>query len=228
MPVLRRRVAGLRMTVRDIMMRGSDRTSRPQPRVAAVILAAGRSVRMGMVNKLLIKLGDKEMVAHVADHVLASLARPVVVVTGHEAPLVQAALGDRPVIIAHNPEFAQGLAGSLRAGVAALPPEIDAALICLGDMPLVGPAVLDRLIAAYAAGDGDICVPTVGRRLGNPILWDRRHFPTFAGLNGDEGARRLLACPGATVVEIEIGDGSIVTDIDTSEDVARMAGCRRA
>jgi len=231
--MLRRLVAGLGVIGRDIMIleKGdvpgaealSDRGRRRSPRVAAVVLAAGRSERMGEINKLLIKLGDREMVAHGADNALASRARPVVVVTGHQAALVAAALGDRPVMTVHNFEFRQGMASSLRTGVAALSPEVDAALICLGDMPLVGPAMLDRLIVAYAAGEGDICVPKFGQRRGNPVLWDRRYFAEFAELVGDEGARRLLLRHAAAVAEVVMDDAAVVTDVDTSEAAALMA-----
>src|SRR5262249_28167518 len=131
--------------------------TRPQPRdepvhagraVAAVVLAAGRSSRMGGPNKLLAEIGGRPLVRIVAETVLASRAHPVVVVTGHERERVEVALARLPVTFVHNPNYAEGLGTSLKAGVAALPAEVDGAVICLGDMPQVDAALIDQLIDA--------------------------------------------------------------------------------
>ena len=105
-------------------------------------------------------------------------ARPVVVVTGHRAEEVAAALAGRPVQFVHAADYADGLSASLRAGIAAVPAEAAAAMVCLGDMPLVTGRMIDRLIAAYDPDEGrPIVVPTSGGKQGNPMLWDRWFFP---------------------------------------------------
>ena len=123
----------------------------PSPReksVAAVILAAGRSSRMAPHNKLLVAdRTGKAMIARVVDNALSSAARPIIVVTGHREDEVRAAIGGRPVRFVAAPDYAVGLSASLRAGLAALPDEIAAALICLGDMPLITGQMLDRALA---------------------------------------------------------------------------------
>jgi molybdenum cofactor cytidylyltransferase len=192
------------------------------PRIAALVLAAGRSSRMGS-NKLLAEVAGKPMVAHVVDAALASQARPVVVVTGNEAERVAAALGDRPVQRVHNADFAAGISGSLKAGLKALGDEVDGALVCLADMPLLGAATLDRLIAAFNPVEGRaICVPTWNGKRGNPVLWSRRFFPEMAELAGDVGARHLIGEHAELVCEVAMADDAVLLDIDTPEALASL------
>jgi molybdenum cofactor cytidylyltransferase len=189
------------------------------PRIAAIVLAAGRSTRMGSANKLLAEIGGKAMVRRVAETALASAARPVVVVTGHMGAEVAAALSGLDVTLVANPHYAAGLATSLRAGVRALPADCGGALVLLGDMPRIAPEHLDRLIAASAAGA--IVVPVHAGRRGNPVLWPARCFPELLQLEGDAGARRLLAVHAGAVREVDPGSDAIFTDIDTPEALAR-------
>jgi molybdenum cofactor cytidylyltransferase len=194
------------------------------PRVAAIVLAAGRSTRMGPENKLLADLGGKPMVRHVVEVALASAARPVLVVTGHQAAEVGDALAGLDVTLVANPDYATGLASSLKAGIRAVPPDCDGALILLGDMPRVAPEQIDRLIAALAAEPECIVVPVHAGQRGNPVLWPRRYYAELLQLAGDAGARRLLAVHLEAIREIAIDDEAILSDIDTPEALARMRG----
>lgn len=207
--------------------------SRPQPREAtrqpatakvyAVVLAAGRSSRMGGPNKLLALFDDRPLVRLTSERALASSVAGTIVVTGHQEERVRAALSGLPVTITRNAEFASGLASSLKEGVAALPADAAGALILLGDMPGVTSADLDRLIAAFQAADA---VPVVrathkGKR-GNPVLLPHALFPAVATLEGDTGARHLVEAEGLAVVDVEIGEGASI-DVDTP-DAMRLAG----
>jgi molybdenum cofactor cytidylyltransferase len=194
------------------------------PRVAAVVLAAGQSRRMGPANKLLAMIEGQPMVARSVDAALASSADPVIVVTGHQRAEVEAALAGRRVRIVHNQAYSEGLSTSLRAGLAALPAEVDAALVVLGDMPRVTAAEIDRLIAAYDRVEGRlIVVPTSGGKRGNPVLWDRGFFAEMAEVSGDVGARHLIGAHAEAVVEVELGAGGVLLDIDTPEALAELA-----
>ncbi|MBP6819615.1 MAG: molybdopterin-binding/glycosyltransferase family 2 protein [Ferrovibrio sp.] len=205
-------------------------TVQRRPRIAAVILAGGLSSRMQGGNKLLADLEGKPILRHVVEHVLASPARPVIIVTGHRAEEVQAAAlagapsdgpGPDSLSFTHNPDFAGGLATSLVAGIRALPEGLDGALICLGDMPDVPPRVLDKLISAFNPVEGRaICVPVVGSKRGNPILWGAQFFNQLKGLDGDSGARRLLEQHSDWVCEVAAGDDGVLNDIDTAEALA--------
>ena len=194
--------------------------------VAAIVLAAGNSRRMGGVNKLLADVGGEPMVVRTLRNVLASRARPVVVVTGFEAEDVAQALDAASlaaaVTPAHNPDYAAGLSTSLRCGLAALPADTDGALVCLADMPNVGPAVLDRLIAAFDPADArTITIPTWQGRRGNPVLLAAPLFPELQQLTGDAGARSLIAATPEAVREVPVdavpAGAGIHEDVDTRD-----------
>jgi molybdenum cofactor cytidylyltransferase len=171
---------------------------------------------MGGDNKLIRTLGGAPLVRRSVEAVLASAARPVIVVTGHEAEALRGLLGDLPVQFVHNPRFAEGLSTSLRAGLDAVPHDADGVLICLGDMPAVTAAHIDALIAGFdPAGGKSIGVPTHAAKRGNPTLWARALFDDMRQVAGDVGARHLIGANESLVYEIEFGDTAVLTDLDT-------------
>src|SRR6185437_4875740 len=234
--VLTRLLAGLKVTRADLTGMGvggllMEIVTRPQPRkpaesegnrnVAAVILAAGRSTRMGGPNKMLAELGGKPMVRIVTEQVLASKASSVTVVTGHQAAEVEKALAGLKVKFVRNPDFAAGLAGSVRTGIAAVPDNADGAVVCLGDMPLIDAKLIDRLIEALAPDRGHlIAVPVSDNQRGNPVLWSRRFFNELMTLDGDVGARNLIVKHAEAVVEVTVEGHGAFLDIDTPEALA--------
>lgn len=241
--VLERRLAGLEVTSADVAAMGlggllKEIATRPQPRagdedagprhaprIAALILAAGRSTRFGATNKLLEDLDGTPIVRHVARAALQSRARPVVVVTGHEGERVSAALGGLDVRLIANPDYVQGLSTSLRAGIAALPPDIDGALVCLGDMPQITAGHLDRLISAFAPKEGrSIAVPVHNGKRGNPVLFARSLFAEMLEAEGDTGARHLIGRHAEEVAEVDLGTSAIFVDVDTPDALARLKG----
>ncbi|HET8997920.1 MAG TPA: molybdopterin-binding/glycosyltransferase family 2 protein [Acetobacteraceae bacterium] len=202
----------------------SGAAPRSAPTIAAVVLAAGRSRRMAPHNKLLVadKTG-KPMIARVVDNVLSSKARPIVVVTGHQAEQVEHALGGRPVRFVHAEDYAEGLSASLKAGIAAVPQDCAAAIVCLGDMPLVTGRMLDRLLESYDREEGRLIVlPTFHGKQGNPMLWDRRFFPEILQITGDSGARFLVGKHMESVAEIEMADDAVLRDFDTTESLSTL------
>ena len=245
--VLIRLFAGLTVTPRDMMRMGvggllKEMETRPMPRekapatprsgaaprsapvIAAVILGAGRSRRMAPHNKLLVSdKAGKAMIARVIDNVLSSNARPILIVTGHQADQVEHALGGRPVRYVHAPDYADGLSASLKAGIAAVPPECAAAVVCLGDMPLVTGRMIDRLMSMYDQDEGRLIVlPTFRGKQGNPMLWDRRFFPEILQITGDSGARFLVGKYPEFVCEVEMADDAVLRDFDTTESLATL------
>ena len=234
--VLMRLLAGLEVPREAITGMGvggllMEIVTRPQPRdeplaagarqIAAIVLAAGRSTRMGGPNKLLAEIGGKPLVRIAVEEALASRAKPVIVVTGHERERVEAALAGLPVKLVHNREFADGLATSVRTGIASVPAEADGAVICLGDMPQVDGGLIDRLIAAFDPEQGALgVVPTIDGKRGNPVLWSRRFFPDLMAIEGDIGARRLIGRYGEAVIEVPVTGKAALVDIDTQEALA--------
>ena len=232
--VLMRLLAGLEVPRQAITGLGvggllMEIVTRPQPRaepvaaargrrIAALVLAAGRSTRMGGPNKMIAEISRRPLVRIAAEEALASRASPVIVVTGHQRDQVEAALAGLPVQFVHNPDFAQGLGTSLRAGVAAVPADADGAIVCLGDMPQVDASLIDRLIAAF---DPDraalVVVPTFEGKRGNPVLWSRRFFPDLMAIEGDVGARFLIGRSPEAVIEVPVEGKATLVDIDTPE-----------
>ena len=195
----------------------------PVARVAAVVLAAGRSLRTGSANKLLAPVGDKSMIECTVDAVLQSQPCTTIVVTGHDAHAVRTRLAGRALRFVHNPDFADGLSTSVRAGIASLGDEIEAALICLGDMPRITSQLLRRIVAAYDPVTGcAIVVPRYAGKRGNPVLWDRRFFAEILTLTGDVGARRLLTKHADLVCELASDDAAVLVDYDTPQELDEL------
>jgi molybdenum cofactor cytidylyltransferase len=211
----------------EIVTRPQPRTTpEPEarhPRVGAILLAAGRGTRMGGPNKLLADVAGKPLVRHAAEAALGSEASPVVLVTGHQAEAVEQVLADLPLVRVRNPDFAQGLSTSLKAGLDALPEDIDGAVVMLGDMPRVSAALIDRLIAAFAPDQGRLAaVPVRDGRRGNPVLLAKRFFPDLRRVTGDVGGRGLLGEYGEAVVEVEVDGDAAFIDVDTPEALAAL------
>ncbi len=195
-------------------------------RIAAVVLAAGRSSRFRAAGgaektKLVAKLEGKPIVRRVVDAALASRARPVVVVVGHARGAVEAALAGSPATIAFNPDFEAGIASSLKLGLAATPADSDGAVVLLGDMPNVAPRLIDDLIGAFEARPTAHAVAPIreGRR-GNPVLLARILFEEAMRLVGDEGARRLLVALDPRAVTEIAAASDVSFDVDTPDDLA--------
>ncbi len=241
--VLERRFAGLEVSAHDISQMGvggllKEIALRPQARdseeangqrseaaIGCVVLAAGQSTRMGEANKLLADVEGKAMIRRVVEVAIASRAKPVVVVTGHQASEIKAELSDLDVNFVHNADYQSGMASSVRTGIGAMPRDLDGALVVLGDMPLIRPPHLDKMISAFAPKEGrSIVVPTYEGKRGNPILWSAEFFAQIQKLSGDVGARGLIVEHGDQVVEVEIGSAAVTADIDTPE---RLAALRR-
>jgi molybdenum cofactor cytidylyltransferase len=234
--VLMRQLAGLKVSREDIadMAVGGllmEIVTRPQPRtvgatgaghdIAAIILAAGRSTRMGGPNKMLAEINGKPLVRIVAEQALASRAASVLVVTGHERTKIAQALAGLDVRLVFNPDYADGLAGSVKAGIGAVPDTTDGAIVCLGDMPLVDKGLIDRLIDAFDPERGAlIAVPVADGRRGNPVLWSRRLFNELMTLQGDIGARHLIAQHQEAVAEVAVSGKSAFLDVDTPVELA--------
>lgn len=233
--VLMRLLAGLPVSRADITGMGvggllMEIVTRPQPRsepvaeagqrIAAIVLAAGRSTRMGALNKMLAEIGGKPLVRIAVEQALASRAKPVIVVTGHQNKQVEAALAGLPVRFVHNPDYADGLGTSLRSGIAAVPQEAGGAIVCLGDMPQVDSGLIDKLLAAFDPEKGAlIVVPSIDGKRGNPVVWSRRFFNELMSISGDVGARHLIGQYAEVMTEVQVSGDAALTDVDTPESL---------
>lgn len=240
--VLQRLMADVPVSRRDIQSMGPggllmEIFTRPQPRsaqekanhpqIAAVVLAAGRSTRMGS-NKLLEMVAGKPVVRHVVEAAMASRAGPVTVVIGHEAGRVAVALAGLDVYFVENPDYVSGMASSLRVGISAVPDTSAGALVLLGDMPQVRPEIINRLVDSFAGTTAAKAVaPVAAGRRANPVLISRALFEAVSGLSGDVGAKPLLETAGSDVLEVPVDDDGVLVDVDTPEALAAVRASPR-
>jgi molybdenum cofactor cytidylyltransferase len=195
-------------------------------RVAAVVLAAGRSSRTSPQNKLLAASGDMALIVRTVAAARATPACGVTVVTGHQSTEVERAIGVvfPDVRFVFNPDFSLGIASSIAAGIGALGRDVDAAIVCLGDMPEIRPSHLAALIEAFETSDGRaVCVPHYQGRRGNPVLWPRCDFRALQDLRGDVGGRQLLERCNDRLRRVDMPDDAILNDVDTPEALAAHA-----
>jgi molybdenum cofactor cytidylyltransferase len=232
--VLERVLAGLAVMGEDIMDMGvggllAEIPSRPSPReqsapvaprIAAVVLAAGLGRRMGGA-KMMATFEGKPMIVASVENLLASGVDDIIVVTGHEGDAIAKALSPYKVRLEHNFDYETGIASSLRVGVEAAG-KADAVIVCLGDMPRVSSATIDRMIAAFNPVEHrTIVVPTFQNKIGNPVLWGAEHFARLTSLQGDKGGRALIAQLKSDATEIE-ADVGVLQDADTPADLLAL------
>jgi molybdenum cofactor cytidylyltransferase len=190
--------------------------------IAGIVLAAGRSSRLGRPKQLLSVHGEP-LIRHTLRRVLASSLDEVFLVVGHEADGVRETVADLPVKYVFNPDAAAGQSTSVRAGLAALSSDVDAAVFILGDQPGIDPAVIDALIAAWRTSGSPVAAPRYEDRMGNPVLFDRRVFPELAALAGDTGARPVVrAYHDSGDLQVVLVAGQAPPDIDTEADYAAL------
>jgi molybdenum cofactor cytidylyltransferase len=205
--------------------------------VSVVVLAAGMSTRMGR-NKLLLTFRDKPLVVHAVDTLLASKAGEIVVVLGHESEKIWDQLedyarqvptgGQRPrVRLVKNADYRDGLSTSVRTGVEAVSPETGAIMIYLADQPLLEPADVDRIIAAFTtakAEDKMIVVPFFKGERGNPVILDASLRDSILGIVGDVGCKGVIKRYPEKVYAIEMANDHVVRDVDDVQAYERLGG----
>ena len=189
----------------------------PDRPVAALILAAGASERYGQLKTLLDWHGQP-LIAHIAQAVLASPARPVIVVLGAHADEIRRALNGLPVQIVVNRDWRDGMSASIRVGLAALPAEACAVLFVMGDQPGITPGLIESLIARFRQTGAPIAEPRFHDRPGTPTLFAREMFAELAHLTGDRGGRPLIIKYADRVAVVQVGNLATLQDIDTPED----------
>ena len=220
--------------LKEIPARPQPRAGLPavpgRPHVAALVLAAGAGRRMRGQDKLLEPVDGRPVVRLVAEAAGASRADEVVVVLPPGADARRAALAGLGAAIVEAPDWAEGMAASLRAGLAAVAARAEAVVVLLADMPEVTARDIDRLIAGFDPEEGREIVRAVAAdgAPGHPVLFGRRFFESLAALSGDRGAREVLADAGEFVVEVRLPGQGAVTDLDTPEAWAAWRAAREA
>ncbi len=185
--------------------------------IAALLLAAGSSRRMGRPKQLL-ELGGRPLVRRAVELAEASRVDEVVVVVGPNRAEIERALAGTRARLVDNPDHLSGMASSLQAGLRALGPQVEAAIVLLGDQPFQGAEVVDRLIETYRASRRPIVVPLYAGRRGNPVLFDRSLFGELAEQRGDQGGRDVVRADPERVATVPFDSERLQTDLDTWDD----------
>lgn len=192
-----------------------------RPIIGAIVLAAGKSSRMG-ANKLLLPLDGHPLLWRAINTACASSADVVLVVLGNEAERVAAALPQGRYRRVDNPRFADGLSTSLQAGLDALPENVDGALILLADMPFTASATVEALLAAAREAPDQIAAMNQGGRPIPPVYWPRDLFAALHDIHGDEGGRSLLMLSPEAVRLVAMAQPDEALDVDAPEDYQRI------
>ena len=196
-------------------------THKPSPQVAAIVLAAGMSQRMGMPKQLM-PLGDKTLLEHALANVRSADVSEIVLVLGAYADEIEQKIATDGLKIVINSLYEQGMGTSIRAGLAALDPSTTAALIVLADQPFVRPTTLDQLISYHAEHGSQITLPLYKGFRGNPVLLDQSVFPEMTGLSGDVGCRAIFGTHTEGIHKVPVNDIGVLLDIDTLDDLRHL------
>lgn len=196
-------------------------TNKQSPQVAAIVLAAGMSRRMGLPKQLM-PLGDKTLLEHALANVRSAEVSEIVLVLGAHADEIEQKIATDGLKIVINSLYEQGMGTSIRAGLAALDPSTTAALIVLADQPFVRPTTLDQLISYHAEHRSQITLPLYKGFRGNPVLLDRSVFPELTGLSGDVGCRAIFGTHTRGIHKVPVNDIGVLLDIDTMDDLRHL------
>lgn len=228
--VLQRLAADIKVTSKDIAKMGEGgllkevpqrtqpriKTVKKQPKVSAILLAAGQSIRMGGQNKLLRELEGKPLLRRSAETLLGSTIDECIVMVPSDMPDYYELLADLPVRLVEVKDAAEGMSRSIRAGIQACRHNADGALLCFADMPDITPQHIDKIVGTYLDAGGEIVVVPLDRhgRRGHPVLFDQRFFESLCDLSGDRGARDLLKSAPEFIRELQL-DSAVTRDLDT-------------
>lgn len=193
--------------------------------IAAVLLAAGKSHRMGTFKQLL-PIGSKTFVEACADNLLSSSVAEVIVVTGYDEAGVRAALGKRPVRIINNPDYESGMGSSVRRGVESVAVAASGIMIALADQPLIGPDVLNQIISEYEDKAATILIPTYQGKRGHPIILSTILKQEILSMDPGIGLKQVTRAHAEHITYVEVSSDSVLVDFDVPGDLEQLPGAK--
>ena len=191
--------------------------------VSAIILAAGESKRMGKLKQLL-PLGQDTILGQTIDNFLNSKAAETIVVIGYRAQEIINAIGNRPVKIALNPSYQQGMSTSISAGLKLISDKSQGIMIVLADQPFISNQTIDRLIGVFSSSHKGIVIPAHKGRQGNPVIFNIQYKQELLALKGDVGGKEIIARHPEDVIKINFDSDDIIHDLDTEDNYNQARG----
>lgn len=188
--------------------------------ISAIVLAAGKSQRMG-VQKLLLPFGSKTVITHIVDQLTASSVDEVHVVVGCQGKRVSQELSDKKVSIVDNPDYETGMLSSIRCGLRAMNRKSETVLVALGDQPSVTTKLIDRILQTFATTDKQILVPLYNNRRGHPLIFSSVYCDEILTHYDDVGLRGLLHAHKEDICELPVTESGVLSDMDYPEDYKR-------
>lgn len=182
--------------------------------VSAILLAAGKSSRMGKLKQLM-PLGESTMLEQTLDNLLSSKAAEVIVVLGYKAEEVMKRLSGKPVKVVVNPLYRKGMGSSIAAGLKFVDSQAQAVMLVMGDQPYVDSPTINRLIDAFSSNKKGIAIPTHNGQRGHPLIFALKYQAQLSHLSGDIGGREIIKQHPEDVLEVPVDCEGIVIDIDT-------------
>jgi molybdenum cofactor cytidylyltransferase len=189
--------------------------------ISAILLAAGESNRMGQPKQLL-PFGQSTIVERTIDNLLDSAVSETIVVLGYRDEEIRKTIADKPVKIAINPDYQQGISASIIAGLKQINKRARAVLLALGDQPFVDSQTITSLVKAFRANNKGIIIPVYQGRRGNPVIFAIRYKGELLNLNGDTGGREIIKRHPDDVLEVAVNCEGVLLDIDTAENYTSM------
>jgi len=191
--------------------------------ISAIILAAGESKRMGEPKQLM-PFGQSTILEKAIDNLLSSAVNEIIVVLGYKAEEVLKTIATKPVKIAINPDYKQGMSTSIIAGLSLIARQAQAVMLALGDQPLVDSQTINQLIEEFYNHDKGIVVPTYHGKRGHPVIFAIKYKQKLLGLTGDIGGREVIKDHPDDILEVAVDSESVISDIDTRADYQSRLG----
>lgn len=191
--------------------------------ISSILLAAGKSERMGKPKQLM-PWRQSTMLEQVIDNLLASAVNEVIVVVGHRAEELIKTIAAKPVKLAANPDYEQGMSTSIRAGLNLVDSQTQAVMLALGDQPFIDSQIISRLIDEFYEHDKGIAIPTYQGSRGHPIIFAIKYKEELIKLTGDIGGRQIIKDHPDDILEVAVDSENILTDIDTRSDYQSHLG----
>ena len=188
--------------------------------ISAILLAAGESKRMVDENKLVKKYKNIPLIKHAVSNVINSSIDELIIVLGYQKEAIEKIIEENKKIkFIANPNFESGIASSIKKGLDSLSKETEAFFICLGDMPNVNKEIYNQLInASFSNKDKEIFVPYYQERQANPILFSKKMKDEIQKIEGDFGAKKIIADNEKKVFKLSIQDKGVITDFNKIND----------